>query len=98
MSFCVKRLKVIGVKNGFNPKNYPGNGVSLGDEIAAGAYKFHYQNGMQQFEMPDHILERLIKAKIVEKHSLPMGVEYLVPSDKIDLFNRFLNLPGNYIP
>ena len=84
------------LRNGFDPNNYPGEGVFLGDLNVAKSYLEHgtYSNGIQKFTIPGKTAEELRDMGIIEEVFDYAGDAWRVKPENISVFNSLLKLPG----
>ena len=81
------------ILNGFDPKNYPDEGVFFTDRLSiAQKYEFNYENGIQKFTMDDGVFNNLTDKRIIQIDTLESNAWHVKGPDNINLIiDDFLN-------
>jgi len=83
------------LRNGFDPKKYPGEGVFVTDNLAiAQKYEKPYGNGIQKFTMDDDKFKLLQDKKIMVRDGWETDSWQIKGPENIKAFNDALDLPG----
>ena len=88
------------VVEGFAPDAYPGMGPFLSTKKGvAEKYQFHYQNGLQEFNIPHAEYDRLVEQGVIRVDALE-DASLHVPAEGLDAFNQALRTgpPNTYYP
>jgi hypothetical protein len=90
------------VQNGFDPADYPGKGLYFAaNKAIAEGFQYHYQNGLQEFFIPQVEFQRLLQQNVILPDELfPAGEAWHVPPSGLVEFSRAMKQgsPGRYYP
>ncbi|MCM8541265.1 MAG: hypothetical protein NE328_13405 [Lentisphaeraceae bacterium] len=76
------------VVEGYDPKTYPGEGPFFSTEKGVSEkYQYHYQNGLQEINIPKKEYDNLVEKKVIQKDTLEKN-SVNVPEKDLEKFNE----------